>query len=78
MAQQVAVVGQHPADMFCAQSVREEIGFGPRALGVDDDEVARRVNEICTGGGARKRRPFARTRPYETRRPWSSRAACEQ
>ncbi len=32
----------------------------------------------CTGGGARKRRPFARTRPYETRRPWSSRAACEQ
>lgn len=46
MAQQVAVVGQHPADMFCAQSVREEIGFGPRALGVDDDEVARRVNEM--------------------------------
>lgn len=46
MAGAVAYLHQEPSRMFLQSTVRDEIAFGPRAMGAADDEVARRVNEM--------------------------------
>lgn len=42
-AERVALVGQLPERQLFATSVAEDVAFGPRQLGLSDDEVAARV-----------------------------------
>lgn len=46
MAQRVAVVRQNPDDMLVAQTVRDEIAFGPRKLRLGDEETRKRVEQM--------------------------------
>jgi energy-coupling factor transporter ATP-binding protein EcfA2 len=43
LAGRVALVFQHPNHQLLAATVREELALGPRNMGVDADEVARRT-----------------------------------
>lgn len=48
------------AQLFCS-SVEEEIAFGPRQMGLPEDQVADRVNDVCELlgiDGLRKRAPY--------------------
>ncbi|GBC69008.1 Putative HMP/thiamine import ATP-binding protein YkoD [archaeon HR01] len=47
LASQVAYVAQMPDDQLFAKTVREELAFGPRNLGVPEDEVMRRVEAVA-------------------------------
>jgi cobalt/nickel transport system ATP-binding protein len=45
--QRIGLLFQNPeSQLFCA-SVDEEVGFGPRQMGLSDDEVAGRVGDCC-------------------------------
>lgn len=45
--QRVGLIFQNSgAQLFCA-SVEDEIAFGPRQMGLAEDEVARRVEDVC-------------------------------
>lgn len=49
------------AQLFCA-SVEDEVAFGPRQMGLSEDEVARRVSDACRLleiGHLRTRAPYA-------------------
>ena len=57
----VGMVFQHPDDQLFCPSVFEDIAFGPRNLGLDEAEVARRVAEaVRTTGldGLEQRAPY--------------------
>lgn len=41
----VGVVLQNPADQLFAATVEEDVAYGPRNLGLDDEEVQRRVED---------------------------------
>ncbi|MHB9111937.1 MAG: energy-coupling factor ABC transporter ATP-binding protein [Thermoleophilia bacterium] len=43
----VGFVFQDPNDQIFAPTVREDIGYGPRNLGLDEDETARRVEKAA-------------------------------
>ena len=48
------------SQLFCA-SVEEEVAFGPRQMGLDEGEVARRVDDVCSLLGIddlRRRPPY--------------------
>ncbi|MEM4304323.1 MAG: energy-coupling factor transporter ATPase [Candidatus Caldarchaeum sp.] len=47
LAKDVAYVAQMPDDQLFAKTVREELAFGPRNLGVPEDEVMRRVENVA-------------------------------
>ncbi|MEM4316013.1 MAG: ABC transporter ATP-binding protein [Nitrososphaerota archaeon] len=47
LASDVAYVAQMPDDQLFAKTVREELAFGPRNLGVPEDEVNRRVETVA-------------------------------
>lgn len=47
LAKDVAYVAQMPDDQLFAKTVREELAFGPRNLGVPEDEVMRRVEHVA-------------------------------
>lgn len=47
LASDVAYVAQMPDDQLFAKTVREELAFGPRNLGVAEDEVMRRVEAVA-------------------------------
>lgn len=42
----IGTVFQDPEHQLLARTVREELEVGPRALGLDDDQIARRVDEL--------------------------------
>ncbi|WP_292794635.1 ABC transporter ATP-binding protein, partial [Microbacterium sp. UBA6633] len=44
----IGMVFQEPEHQLLAQTVRDELAVGPRALGVPDDEVSARVDELLT------------------------------
>lgn len=48
---QVGMIFQHTADQLINPSVSEDIAFGPRNMGLDEEEIARRVKEsvLLTG-----------------------------
>ena len=47
LRQQVAFLFQNvEAQLFCA-TVEEELGFGPRHLGVPEDKIVERIGQIC-------------------------------
>ncbi|MBI5249781.1 MAG: energy-coupling factor transporter ATPase [Desulfomonile tiedjei] len=43
--QQVGLVLQNPIDQLFAATVEEDVAYGPRNLGLDEEEVQRRVSE---------------------------------
>ncbi len=43
----VGMVFQRPEDQLFMDTVRQDVAFGPRNLGLGEDEVARRVEEAC-------------------------------
>jgi len=47
LAAEVAYVAQMPDDQLFAQTVRDELAFGPRNLGVDEVEVMKRVEDVA-------------------------------
>jgi biotin transport system ATP-binding protein len=47
----VGMVFQHPRDQFVAATVREEVAFGPRNLGLPNDEVDARVADALDAVG---------------------------
>jgi cobalt/nickel transport system ATP-binding protein len=49
---QVGLVLQNPNDQLFAASVDEDVAFGPRNLGLPEDEVQRRVGEVLENVGA--------------------------
>ncbi|MEW1992432.1 ABC transporter ATP-binding protein [Microbacterium sp. NPDC078849] len=44
----IGMVFQEPEHQLLAKTVRDELAVGPRALGVPDDEVSARVDELLT------------------------------
>lgn len=47
----VGLVFQFPEDQLFAETVAEDVAFGPRNLGLDEDEVARRVRQALAQVG---------------------------
>lgn len=47
----VGLVFQFPEDQLFAETVAEDVAFGPRNLGLDESEVARRVEEALVAVG---------------------------
>lgn len=57
---QVGMVFQNPSDQLFAPTVEEDVAFGPRNLGLSDDEVEKRVAESleAVDAVALRRRPI--------------------
>lgn len=58
--QKVGMVFQNPDDQLFSPSVEEDVAFGPMNLGLDDDEVEKRVEESLSAVGmleTRKKAP---------------------
>jgi cobalt/nickel transport system ATP-binding protein len=47
LRQEVGLVFQNPDDQLFSASVAQDISFGPLNLGLDDDEVRRRVQQVA-------------------------------
>ncbi len=45
LCRQVGLVLQNPVDQLFAATVEEDVAYGPRNLGLDEDEVSRRVTD---------------------------------
>ena len=70
LAQKVGYCFQNPDHQICCKSVREELEFGPRNLGLPDDEVERRVDEISREMGLERlldRSPYSLSRGEKRR-----------
>lgn len=52
MYRQVGMVFQNPADQLFATSVEQDVAFGPRNLGLEPEEVRRRVEVALAAVGA--------------------------
>ncbi|MGD9498112.1 MAG: ABC transporter ATP-binding protein, partial [Armatimonadota bacterium] len=79
MAAQVGYLFQNPDHQIFASTVREEVGFGPRNLGVEDDEVDRRVSEALQTvelAGLEEASPFVLTKGERQRVALASVLAC--
>ncbi len=55
LAQRVGYVFQDPDHQLFASSVVDEVAFGPRNVGLPDDEVVRRVDEALAAVGLEER-----------------------
>jgi len=62
LASQVAYVAQMPDDQLFAKTVRDELAFGPRNLGVPENDVMRRVEEVATELGLKQ---YLETSPFK-------------
>lgn len=49
--QKVGIVFQNPDDQLFAPTVEEDVAFGPLNLGLDEDEIKRRVHEALSKVG---------------------------
>ncbi|MFW5868307.1 MAG: ABC transporter ATP-binding protein, partial [Armatimonadota bacterium] len=79
LAAQVGYLFQNPDHQIFSSTVREEVAFGPRNLGADDREVARRVEEALAAtelAGWEERDPFVLTRGERQRVALASVLAC--
>ena len=82
MAKEVGYVFQNPDHQLFARTVEEEVGFGPRVLGLEAKTIRQRVKEALEAvdlNGFEKREPFALTKGERQRlavasmlaaRPW--------
>ena len=63
MARQVGYVFQHPSSMLFANTLREELSFGPRNIGLDeasiDQAIARAMQQVNLTDLSLERSPFA-------------------
>ena len=50
--QQIGLVLQNPNDQLFAPTVRQDVSFGPRNLGLDENEINRRVEDCLESVGA--------------------------
>lgn len=57
--QHLGLVFQNPNDQLFGATVAEDVAFGPRNLGLPEDEVQRRVGEALASVGARELRERA-------------------
>ncbi|MFW6114104.1 MAG: energy-coupling factor ABC transporter ATP-binding protein [Actinomycetota bacterium] len=48
---ETGMVFQHTNDQLICPSVREDIAFGPRNMGLDDEEIQRRVTNVASAYG---------------------------
>ena len=62
LAHQVSYTFQNPDDQLFEQTVAKEISFGPRNLGLDDDEIHERVEQAMEMTGLSDQRD---THPYD-------------
>ena len=62
LAGRVASVFQHADQQLFARTVREDVGFGPRALGFSEGDVARRAEDALEALGLT---PHADEHPYD-------------
>ncbi|MGI5816586.1 MAG: ABC transporter ATP-binding protein [Armatimonadota bacterium] len=79
LAAQVGYLFQNPDHQIFSSTVREEVAFGPRNLGVGDAEVAERVEEalaVTELTGWEQRDPFVLTRGERQRVALASVLAC--
>lgn len=51
LRQKVGLVFQYPEQQLFEETVEKDVGFGPRSLGLDREEVDRRVREALKGVG---------------------------
>ncbi|MGC9320206.1 MAG: ABC transporter ATP-binding protein [Armatimonadota bacterium] len=79
LAEQVGYLFQNPDHQIFASSVREEVAFGPRNLGVPEDDVAGRVDralQLTDLAGWEDRDPFVLTKGERQRVALASVLAC--
>lgn len=79
-AREVGYLFQNPDQQIFATTVREEVGFGPRNLGLPEDTVNQRVAralEVTELAGWEDRDPFVLTRGERQRVALASVLACE-
>jgi energy-coupling factor transport system ATP-binding protein len=65
MAKEVGYVFQNPDHQLFARTIEEEVGFGPRVLGLETKTIRQRVKEALEAvdlEGYEKREPFALTK----------------
>lgn len=72
LARRVGSVFQHADRQLFARTVREDVAFGPRALGMKPAEVDRRVQRALTAVGLAA---HAEEHPYDLPSPWRKLAA---
>lgn len=80
LAQQVGYLFQNPDHQIFASTVREEVAFGPRNLGVPEDQVSERVSralEVADLAGWEERDPFVLTKGERQRVALASVLACQ-
>ncbi len=51
---EIGMVFQYPEHQLFEETVRQDIAFGPRNMGLDEEEVARRVQKAATFAGLRE------------------------
>ncbi|MFW5867517.1 MAG: energy-coupling factor ABC transporter ATP-binding protein [Armatimonadota bacterium] len=79
LAAQVGYLFQNPDHQIFSSTVREEVAFGPRNIGADEDEVSERVEEALEAtelSGWGERDPFVLTRGERQRVALASVLAC--
>ncbi len=79
LAAQVGYLFQNPDHQIFSSTVREEVAFGPRNIGADEDEVSERVAEALEAtelSGWEERDPFVLTRGERQRVALASVLAC--
>lgn len=79
MAARVGYLFQNPDHQIFAPTVAEEVAFGPRNLGADEEEVARRVAEaleVVELSGLEEASPFVLTKGERQRVALASVLAC--
>jgi energy-coupling factor transporter ATP-binding protein EcfA2 len=72
LARRVGSLFQHADQQLFARTVREDVAFGPRALGVSPREIERRVERALAAVGLE---PHAEQHPYDLPSPWRKLAA---
>lgn len=72
LARRVGSLFQHADQQLFMRSVREDVAFGPRAIGLAGDEVDRRVERALAAVGLEAR---AEEHPYDLPSPWRRLAA---
>jgi energy-coupling factor transport system ATP-binding protein len=72
LARRVGSVFQHADQQLFASSIRADVEFGPRALGLPRADIARRVESALSALGLL---PLADQHPYDVPPPWRKLAA---
>jgi energy-coupling factor transporter ATP-binding protein EcfA2 len=72
LARRVGSLFQHADQQLFARTVRDDVGFGPKALGMAAEEIVRRVDRALAAVGLEA---HADQHPYDLPSPWRKLAA---